>query len=476
MTFISFAFPLLLAATFALYWTRLNRHQNGTLLAASYLFYAWWDYRFAALLFTSSLVGHLVGQKLDRIDRKRSRQGWLAAGCVANFGILCAFKYFNFFADSFARLLHLAGMNASPLVLEVILPLGISFYTFQSVSYTVDIFRRELRPPDSPADFFLFVAFFPQLVAGPIERASNVLPQFAKPRSFDPELAAEGCRQILWGLFKKMAIADVLAIYVNQAYAAPEHFSGTKLLFATGCFAVQIYCDFSAYSEIASGTAKLFGIRLMRNFRYPYFSRNVAEFWRRWHISLSTWFRDYVFVPLGGSRGSSGRTAANLLLVFGLSGLWHGASWNFVVWGLLNGSALVVLRMLRLARGASAVKPPRLEGVPDLFRIGATFSFVCFTWIFFRASDLPTALLIVERIILVPFGGTGEFVHEHGKLFYMGLTAAFLLAEWIRRNDPHPLARLHMGRPMRWALYSAIVWLALLLYPSTPSEFIYFQF
>ena len=338
MAFISIIFAIFFPIVFLAYWAlRGRRHQNLLIVVASLFFYGWWDWRFVGLLLVSALVDYNVARRLMTTEGAQARRRLLAVSLATNLGILGFFKYCGFFVENFHALMEALGVHTSLPVLHIILPLGVSFYTFQTLGYTIDVYRRNLAACDHPVDFLAFISFFPLLVAGPIERASHLLPQFGRPRTFTLDQAVDGCREILWGLFKKMVIADNLAMVVERAYADPAGKSGLLLALATFFFAVQIYCDFSGYSHIARGTARLLGFELMRNFALPYFSRGVGEFWRRWHISLSTWFRDYLFIPLGGSQGTRARTATNILIVFVISGLWHGADWNFILWGALNG-------------------------------------------------------------------------------------------------------------------------------------------
>lgn len=341
MTFTTLTFLVFLAIVFSLYWSvRSGAAQNKTLLLASYGFYSWWDWRFCFLMLASSLVDYELAKRIDQSSKQSHRRWLLRLSIVSNLGLLASFKYFNFFVENLIQVVNQIGWSPDLTTLSIILPLGISFYTFQTLGYTIDVYRKQLAPAKNVVDYLAFVSFFPQLVAGPIERASHMLPQFAIKRAFDQHAATDGVRQMLWGFFKKMVIADRLALAVNPVFDNPAGYSGPHLMMGTVFFAFQIYCDFSAYSDIAIGTAKLFNIRLSQNFAYPYFSQSIGEFWRRWHISLSYWFRDYVYIPLGGNRKGRVRYRVNLLLTFLLSGLWHGAAWNFVAWGGVNGLAV----------------------------------------------------------------------------------------------------------------------------------------
>ena len=393
MTFTTLTFLLFLSLIFALHWMLPSRRsQNLLLLSASYVFYGWWDWRFCGLMLASCLVDYAIGIQLMRIESQSRRKLLLGMSLATNLGLLAVFKYFNFFAESFQTFSSQLGWEVGITTLNIVLPVGISFYTFQTLGYTIDVYRRQIDASRNLVDYLAFVSFFPQLVAGPIERADQMLPQFANKRTFDYALGVEGCRQILWGFAKKLVIADRIAVVVDPYYAQPDAYTGPELMMATAFFAFQIYCDFSAYSDIAVGSAKLFGIRLMRNFAYPYFSQSVGEFWRRWHISLSTWFRDYVFIPLGGSQCSPRRRAMNLMATFLISGLWHGAAWRYLIWGGINGIATAAPNPIRNkmeSRGTSSGTPGGDSLIPrprTILRILSTFTIICAAWIFFRAE------------------------------------------------------------------------------------------
>lgn len=351
MLFNSLNFAIFLPIVFVLYWfaTKRNfRAQNVLLLVASYFFYASWDWRFMFILISSTLLDYFTGIKIHEAYNQRNKKFWLWLSISINLGILGIFKYYDFFAESFAEALSSLGLNANIHTLNLILPVGISFYTFHGLSYVIDLYKDKIRPERDFVNYSLFVSFFPLLVAGPIERATHLLPQIQKPRAFDYARAVDGMRQILWGFFKKIVIADNCAIYVNQIFASSEDHTGSTLLIAAVLFAFQIYGDFSGYSDIALGTARLFGIELLRNFSFPYFSRDIAEFWRRWHISLSNWFRDYLYIPLGGSRGGKWQAVRNTIIIFLVSGFWHGANWTFIAWGAFH--ALLFLPLLLLQK------------------------------------------------------------------------------------------------------------------------------
>ncbi|NLG36273.1 MAG: MBOAT family protein [Lentisphaerae bacterium] len=448
MSFATLTFFLFCVLVFGLYHARAVRGwQNGLLVVASYVFYGWWDYRFCSLMLVSSLVDYWAGRAIERSSHPGRRRLCLGISLATNLGMLGFFKYFNFFAENLALLMESVGVPFHAGTLNIVLPVGISFYTFQTMSYTLDIYRGQFHPVKNFPAYMAFVSFFPQLVAGPIERASHLLPQFLSARRFDAVRAWGGMRLILWGLFKKMVVADNLAAVVDPLYANPGLHSGPELLVATVAFAVQIYCDFSAYSDIASGTAGLFGIDLMRNFAFPYFSRSVGEFWRRWHISLSTWFRDYVYIPMGGSRRGPGRTRVNILLTFAVSGLWHGASWNFVIWGVLNGLGMMLGTSAgRRDRSGPSRVPGGASGWPSLSSLAAmlgTFGFICLTWVFFRAATLGDALDALRAILTLKGGAegwaaVGRLMEQNEVIFR--LIPLFLLAEWLRRRSWNVLA------------------------------------
>jgi len=474
MVFNSFEFALFFPVVFFLYWFRFQKNlkaQNLFLLLASYFFYGWWDWRFLSLIFFSSLVDYLLGLEIHRTQEEKRRKLLVALSLTTNLGLLAVFKYFNFFVGSFVELFEMMGIHLQSRTLHIILPVGISFYTFQTLSYTIDIYRRNLEPTRDPIAFFAFVSFFPQLVAGPIERAKDLLPQFLRPREFSHTLAVDGLRQILWGLFKKVVIADNVGLLVNEIFADAPHLSGVELWWGAVLFAVQIYGDFSGYSDIAIGTAKLLGFRLSLNFDYPYFSKNVTEFWRRWHISLSTWFRDYLFTPLAlhwrnwETRG----VVLALLLTFGLIGLWHGANWNFVIFGLLHGVILAyeLLSKKRRKRWRKAFSTALYDGAS----MGLTFLVWCWTLVFFRASDLDQATTYVA--------GMGNLsMPQNFHLFapeVIFLVAVLFAVDFLFQKKDHPFDLGFLPRPARWGLY-LIMGFTVLNYLHYKQEFIYFQF
>jgi len=490
MAFTTPTYLLFLALTFALYWASKKRTaQNLLLVVASYVFYATWDSRFGLLLLGTSLLDYSVGISLARTEGARARRALLMLSLCGNLGALALFKYFNFFAENFHLLTQAIGWRTDPLLLKIMLPVGISFYTLKSLGYTIDVYKRRTKATTDLIAYLAYVAFFPQLLAGPIDRAGNLLRQLLEERRFVYPLAVDGCRQILWGLFKKMLLADNLAPIVQLAYGEAATRPGPQLLLATVCFAFQIYCDFSAYSDIAIGSAKLLGIESLPNFAYPYFSQSPAEFWRRWHISLTTWFRDYVYFSMGGVRGRAARRAFNVMSTFILSGLWHGASWNFLIWGGINGAA-VLPAMLRhrptRMQSEQEQRPGLLPSPRALLKMLLTFSFLCLAWVFFRAQTLPDAVLIIKKIFSDALNPAAyrqftSILHPYadyplaGKKIILFLSA-FVLVEWIQRLRPHPLMLDHCPKPVRWLIYNGLIFLVLYFGTYFVTGFYYYQF
>lgn len=488
MLFNSIDFALFLPVVFALYWFVAQRNlktQNLLIVAASYVFYGWWDWRFLSLIAFSTLLDFGLGIMLGREERATRRKLLLAASIIVNLGFLGFFKYYNFFLDNFIAAFTVMGMPIKAGMLHVVLPVGISFYTFQTLSYSIDVYRRKLEPSIDPLAFAAFVCFFPQLVAGPIERATNLLPQFLRPRIFDRAKAVDGLRQMLWGMFKKVVIADNCAEYANLIFNNSADYSGATLALGAILFAFQIYGDFSGYSDIAIGCSRLFGFDLMRNFAFPYFSRDIAEFWRRWHISLSTWFRDYLYIPLGGSRGGTRTKVRNTFIIFLVSGFWHGANWTFIVWGLLH--ALFFLPLLLASKNRDHLTPVALgRSLPsfaELIRMLGTFVLVCVAWVFFRAESLGHATHYIADMTTGLLSKAG-YVETYNLIYWdLGysiplLIAFLLLIEWNGRFEQHALERFAFKSPryVRWAFYSFVILLMGLFIPSEESPFIYFQF
>jgi len=445
MLFNSLAFAIFLPIVFLLYWFVFNKTkstQNALLIVASYYFYSCWDWRFLFLLIFSTFLDYYSGIQIEKSDSGKRRKFWFWLSILVNLGFLGIFKYYNFFATSFADLLCSVGLKANPTLLKVILPVGISFYTFHGLSYVIDIYNKRIKAEYNFIDYSLFVSYFPLLVAGPIERATHLLPQVKEKRRFDYQMAVDGLRQILWGVFKKVVIADNCAIVVNMVFANPEEYSGSVLVLGAVFFAFQIYCDFSGYSDIALGVSRLFGIELLKNFNYPYFSRDIAEFWRRWHISLSSWFRDYLYIPLGGSRGSIWIKVRNVFIIFIISGFWHGANWTFIVWGLINALFIMPSVMFNTNRNnLNIVAEGKL--LPNLKEFGqmiVTFFLVCFAWIFFRAQDLDNAFCYIKRIFSKSLFTIPKFNSSDISVKILAvLLFLFILKEWAGRSKNHAL-------------------------------------
>ncbi|KAA6325347.1 Peptidoglycan O-acetyltransferase [termite gut metagenome] len=477
MLFNSFEFLLFLPVVFILYWfvfKRLNR-QNLFVVAASYFFYGWWDWRFLILIAFTSLCSYYSGILLEKTEAKRTKQKWISASnIVVNLLILGIFKYFNFFADNFAALFQSFGYKMDTVTLEILLPVGISFYTFQALSYSIDVYQHKIKPTHDPIAFFAFISFFPQLVAGPIERATNLLPQFQRERTFDDTKAVDGMRQMLWGFFKKMVVADNCATAVNLIWANYQGESGSQLMLVAILFTFQIYGDFSGYSDIAIGCARLFGIELKRNFNFPYFSRDIAEFWRRWHISLTTWFRDYIYIPLGGSRVGKWKSFRNTMVIFLVSGFWHGANWTFIIWGAYH--ALLFLPLLLFGKNrkyTGMVATGRLfPSFKEIIQMLLTFSLVVVGWVIFRAENIAQAWDYLYRI----FSSSLFTLPDRGR---MALIYSMMLVaiEWFQRDKQHALQidNVVKYRIVRWGIYFFIA-LYTITNAGDQAEFIYFQF
>ncbi len=431
------------------------------------------------MIIFSSLIDFIVGIKLSKAESKRKRKLLLLTSISVNLGFLGFFKYFNFFADSFANAFTLFGTSFDPARLSIILPVGISFYTFQTLSYSIDVYRRKLEPNNDIIAFFAFVSFFPQLVAGPIERAANLLPQFRTKRNFDYSRAADGMRQILWGLFKKIVIADNCAIIVDDIFHNYSQYPGSTLLLGAVFFSLQIYSDFSGYSDIAIGTGRLFGFNLMRNFAFPYFSRDIAEFWRRWHISLSTWFRDYLYIPLGGSRGGVWLTIRNIFIIFTVTGFWHGANWTFIVWGLLH--ALYFLPLLLLSRNRKYMNDVAegrfFPNIREILQIGTTFFQTTIAFVFFRAETIEQSLLYLGRMFSESLFSFPSVLSGQA-LISLTLIGLMVMIEWMKRDKQHGLQfdSAKSSKVFRWSSYVFIILLILLFGKFDETEFIYFQF
>ncbi|PIE87348.1 MAG: membrane-bound O-acyltransferase family protein [Bacteroidetes bacterium] len=478
MLFNSLDFAFFLPIVFVLYWFVTNKNlaiQNALVVVASYVFYGWWDWKFLGLIILSTLIDYTVGTLLDGTDKKGTRKTLLAISIVANLGFLGFFKYYNFFVDSFIEAFSFFGVELSAGTLNIILPVGISFYTFQTMSYSIDVYRGNLKATRDLTAFAAFVSFFPQLVAGPIERATHLLPQFTRKRSFDAVKAVDGLKQILWGLFKKMVVADTCAHQANLAFNSIDDYSGSGLLVGAIYFAFQIYGDFSGYSDIAIGTARLFGFDLKQNFAFPYFSRDIAEFWRRWHISLSTWFRDYLYIPLGGSREGTYKKIRNTFIIFLVSGFWHGANWTFIVWGALH--ALYFLPLLltnRNRRNMTIVAEGRVfPTFSNFIKIAITFLLVVLAWVFFRAENVGVAFHYIGEM----FSSSLLSIPENGYADKLILVVILLTFEWFGRKNQYAIATLGAKWPrlLRWLFYYLLI-VSIFLFAGEEQEFIYFQF
>lgn len=483
MLFNSLDFAIFLPVTFCLYWFVAARNiklQNALIVLASYVFYGWWDWRFLFLILLSTIIDYVVGRGLLHSENPKRRKALLLFSILANLGMLGFFKYFNFFIENFTQAFSLFGFQISGNTLNIILPVGISFYTFQTLSYSIDVYRKKLTPTTDFIAFAAFVSFFPQLVAGPIERATHLLPQFHKKRKFCATHATDGMRQILWGLFKKIVIADNCAVYANQIFNNSQDYSGSTLVLGALFFAFQIYGDFSGYSDIAIGTARLFDFRLTKNFAFPYFSRDMAEFWRRWHISLSTWIRDYLYIPLGGSRGSTLRQMFNVFVIFAISGFWHGANWTFIAWGVLNAGyflPLLLLKRNRIHTGPVAENrmfPTRKE----LIGIVITFNLTLIAWIFFRAKSVSHATAYLREIFSASLFTVPDFPGIGKAMSTLLLILVFQIVEWLGRDREYAIERpLIPYHPLfRWAEAYTIVFLIILYGNYQKNPFIYFQF
>ena len=482
MLFNSVSFAIFLPIVFLLYWfgTRGNlKQQNILLLVSSYFFYACWDYRFLFLLIFSTFLDYFTGIKIHEAKNQKMKKFWLWLSICINLGFLGVFKYYNFFAASFADGLSLLGINANLGTLQIILPVGISFYTFHGLSYVLDLYNNKIKPERNFVDYSVFVSFFPLLVAGPIERATHLLPQILKKREFDYSKAIDGLRQILWGLFKKIVIADNCAEFANSIFNNYTEFSGSTLVLGALFFTFQIYCDFSGYSDIALGTARLFGIDLLRNFAFPYFSRDIAEFWRRWHISLSSWFRDYLYIPLGGSKGGTWMKVRNTFIIFLVSGFWHGANWTFIAWGLLNAIYIMPSIVFNTNRNnlETVAQGKYFPTLKELISIIITFCLTVFAWIFFRANNLDHAFHYIAKIFSGSLFTVPAFWEIWKSVPIMYLTGAFLVVEWLGREQQYAIARLgaRWYKPVRWAMYYGIL-LIIFYFAGSKQQFIYFQF
>lgn len=481
MLFNSIQFAFFLPIVFAIYWSAFRqklRWQNAFIVLVSYIFYGWWDWRFLSLIIFSSCVDFFIGQKMETAitEKSRKRLLWLSLGI--NLGLLGFFKYYDFFITEFIAAFGTLGVHLHSSTLRIILPVGISFYTFQTLSYTIDVYRKKLPAVRDWTVFFAYVSFFPQLVAGPIERATQLIPQFSRKREFDYQQAKDGIRQMLWGLFKKVVIADNCALIVDGIFENYDNYGTSVLALGAVLFAIQIYCDFSGYSDIAIGTARLFGFNLMRNFSYPYFARDIAEFWRKWHISLSTWFRDYLYIPLGGSRvESKGKLIRNIFVIFLVSGFWHGANWTFIAWGGLHALYFLPIILLKKNRkNLDTVASNRLlPNVKELLQMLTTFGLVCIAWVFFRAENLTHALDYLQQL----FTNLNFQPRLFRKNIFLLIGILIMLTvEWFQRENQHGFQfdESRISKPIRGAFYMMATLAILLFSTKEATNFIYFQF
>lgn len=480
MLFNSISFVIFFPIVFLLYWFATGRSlkvQNVLLMVASYYFYACWDWRFLFLLIFSTLLDYFSGIKIYNAVGRKNKLFWLWLSIGINLGFLGVFKYYNFFVSSFADGLSALGFPAHFSTLNIILPVGISFYTFHGLSYVLDIYNEKITPEKNFIDYSLFVSFFPLLVAGPIERATHLLPQIKRPRHWDRDKMLDGLRQMLWGFFKKIVIADNCAEYANMAFNHPGDHSGSTLVMGAVFFAVQIYCDFSGYSDIALGAARLLGIDLLRNFAFPYFSRDIAEFWRRWHISLSSWFRDYLYIPLGGSKVGTGKKVRNTFIIFLVSGFWHGANWTFIIWGLLNALYIMPSIIFNTNRNnlGTVAEGKIFPSVKEALSIVLTFALTVLAWIFFRADSVGAAFAYLRNI----FEGNLFAAPEKFNLDLFIIVILFFMAEWLQRSRQHAL-QFEPGSNMKYygiaIVNSVVIWAIFLWGNFGNKSFIYFQF
>jgi D-alanyl-lipoteichoic acid acyltransferase DltB (MBOAT superfamily) len=479
MLFNSIDFAIFLPIVFILYWFVTNKNlklQNLLIVISSYIFYGWWDWRFLSLILFSTILDYSIGISLSKQVNQNKRKMLLWISILMNLGFLGFFKYYNFFLANFMTAFSFFGTEINANSLNIILPVGISFYTFQTLSYTIDVYKRQLETTKDFIAFSAFVSFFPQLVAGPIERATNLLPQFYTKRYFDYSKTVDGMRQILWGLFKKIVIADNCAQYANIIFNNSSEYSGSTLVLGAIFFTFQIYGDFSGYSDIAIGTSRLFGFNLKQNFAFPYFSRDIAEFWRRWHISLSSWFRDYLYIPLGGSRGRTWNKIRNVFIIFLVSGFWHGANWTFIIWGALNALYFLPIFITNNNRNNLNIvaQGKYLPNLKEFLLMSLTFILTVFAWIFFRAENIGHAISYINNI----FSPT---LFESSEIFPLGLLLLilfFLSIEWMNRNKQYGLEKFNKQKFkfLDVILLFTVFWSIVIWNSSKEVEFIYFQF
>ncbi|MDR0828528.1 MAG: MBOAT family protein [Prevotellaceae bacterium] len=484
MLFNSIDFAVFMPITFIIYWLlgKNVKIQNIFLLAASYFFYAWWDWRYLSLILICSITNFSAGILMSNntfskvLNFEKARKVVLIVCCLICFGVLGVFKYYDFFVTSFVDAFSLFGVKMQAHTLKLILPVGISFYTFHTLSYTIDVYRRHFEPTKDVVSFFLFVSIFPLAMAGPIERATNLLPQIYKRRTFDNAQATDGLRQILWGLFKKVVIADNCAVYVNQVFADYQMQSASTLVLGAVLFAFQIYGDFSGYSDMAIGIGKLLGFKFLNNFRFPYFSRDIAEFWRRWHISLNTWFRDYIYIPLGGSRVSKAKIVRNTFIIFLVSGFWHGANWTFIAWGAFHAFLFLpeILAEKNRKYTNTVAENRFLPTIKEVSQMGITFLLVVIGWVLFRAETIGDAFnylggIFDKSLLSMPL----QIVGLKRTLLFLVI---LLVVEWLQRQKQHALQIENIKYSLvRIAIYYALI-VIILEFGANSQSFIYFQF
>lgn len=483
MLFNSFTFAIFLPIVFLIYWAVPHKWRWIVLFISSYYFYMSWNVKYVILILFTTFISYACALGLERADAMKKKKVLIVSTMAASLGCLFFFKYFNFASESVANILNLFTLQVHPITLNLLLPVGISFYTFQTLGYVIDVYRGEVKAEKNFGKYATFIAFFPQLVAGPIERTKNLMPQILEEHTFEYEKAASGLRLMAWGFFKKIVIADTLAVSVDTVYDSLRMYKGFPLLAASVLFSVQIYCDFAGYSDIAIGTARLFGIELMKNFDSPYFSTSVKDFWARWHISLSTWLRDYIYIPLGGNRVSKGRNAFNLMATFLISGLWHGASWTYVVWGGIHGLAQVLEKFLFKVKKKEKIQKP--GGIKWWVSVVVTFLFATFAWIFFRAETIGDAIYVLQNMF---YGITNPSLYVSQITTYLGMDKLTLLGMIISVGmlavfDYYSLTVDVLGkvkekkRAVRWIIYVVFILFLIFNVPATSGqEFIYFQF
>ena len=475
MLFNSLSFGIFFSIVFLLYWKMPHKFRRPLLLIASYYFYMCWNPKYIILILFTTAVSYFSALILEKQERDSIRKSVLMIALTLCLGILFVFKYFNFASESIAKGLQMISLSVNPITLEILLPVGISFYTFQNLSYVIDVYKGRVQPEHNFGIYATFISFFPQLVAGPIERSENLLPQIKSEKTFDYESASYGLKLMAWGFFKKLAIADVVARYVDTAYSSLPTRTGFDFVVATFFFTIQIYCDFSGYSDIAIGTAKLLGVNLMTNFKSPYFSKSIKEFWDRWHISLSTWFKDYIYIPLGGNRCSQLKTNRNLFVTFLTSGLWHGANWTYVFWGGIHGLALIIEKSM----GKIQIGNSRLG---RLIKWLFVFAFCNISWIFFRAESIQDAFYIIKTVFtdaMHPsvFAHTTLGISKRDVMFIIVSISILSLYDFVALKKDVIMWISSKPAIIRWAVYLILIWLILLLMPPFgTSDFVYFQF